>query len=128
MRREGRSAEVQVARELVVKGQKDRALLALKRRKLHEQQLDRLVRNVPAAWPGTPLLQLLQSNVCAKLSRSEVSGLNNPEQGAWQLNVEQVLSNIEVSKQQKQLFVALKAGTAAVADMQKEVCPRLHHA
>jgi hypothetical protein len=42
-------------------------------------------------------------------------------QGAWQLNVEQVLSNIEAAKQQKQLFVALKAGTAAVADMQREV-------
>jgi hypothetical protein len=32
-----------------------------------------------------------------------------------------VLSNIEAAKQQKQLFVALKAGTAAVADMQREV-------
>jgi hypothetical protein len=34
---------VQVARELVAQRQKDRALLALKRRKLHEQQLEKLV-------------------------------------------------------------------------------------
>lgn len=75
--------EMQVARELVAKRQKERALLALKRRKLHEQQLERL--------------------------------------GAWQLNVEQVLSNIEAAKQQKQLFAALKAGNEAVTDLQKEV-------
>ena len=42
-------------------------------------------------------------------------------QGTWQLNVEQLLSNIEVAKQQKQLFAALKAGNEAVAEMQKEV-------
>lgn len=39
----GRAAVVQVARELVAQRQKDRALLALKRRKLHEQQLEKLV-------------------------------------------------------------------------------------
>ena len=60
----------------------ERALLALKRRKLHEQQLQRL--------------------------------------GAWQLNVEQLLSNIEVAKQQHQLFDALKAGNEAVASLQQE--------
>ena len=61
----------------------ERALLALRRRKLHEQQLQRL--------------------------------------GAWQLNVEQLLSNIEVAKQQRQLFDALKAGNEAVVSLQKEV-------
>ena len=39
----GWAAVVQVARELVAQRQKDRALLALKRRKLHEQQLEKLV-------------------------------------------------------------------------------------
>lgn len=46
-------------------------------------------------------------------------------QGTWQLNVEQLLSNIEVAKQQNQLFAALKAGSQAVAELQKEV--RLPH-
>ncbi len=39
-------------------------------------------------------------------------------QGPWQLNVEQLLSNIEVAKQQNQLFAALKAGNQAVAELQ----------
>lgn len=40
---------------------------------------------------------------------------------AWQLNVEQLLSNIEIAKQQGQLFAALKSGNEAVAQMQKDV-------
>lgn len=40
---------------------------------------------------------------------------------AWQLNVEQLLSNMEVAKQQGQLFAALKSGNEAVAQMQKDV-------
>ena len=40
---------------------------------------------------------------------------------AWQLNVEQVLSNMEVAKQQGALFAALKSGSEAVAQMQEEV-------
>ena len=40
---------------------------------------------------------------------------------AWQLNVEQVVSNMETAKQQGQLFAALKAGSAAVTELQKDV-------
>lgn len=40
---------------------------------------------------------------------------------AWQLNVEQVMSTMETSKQQAQLLAALKAGSAAVAELQREV-------
>jgi len=75
--------ELAVAKQLVTAQKKDRALLALKRRKLHEHQLTRL--------------------------------------DAWLLNVEQLLSNIEMTRQQTRLFEALKAGTSAVRDLQKQV-------
>mmetsp|Transcript_11868 Transcript_11868/g.35517 ORF Transcript_11868/g.35517 Transcript_11868/m.35517 type:complete len:222 (-) Transcript_11868:514-1179(-) len=75
--------ETAAARALVTAHHKERALLALKRRTLHQQQLSRL--------------------------------------DAWQLNVEQVMSTMETSKQQAQLLAALKAGSAAVAELQREV-------
>jgi hypothetical protein len=40
---------------------------------------------------------------------------------AWQLNVEQLLSNMEAIKQQGLVFAALKSGNAAASQMQKDV-------
>lgn len=75
--------ETEAAKALVASNSRERALLVLRRRVLHYQQLSRL--------------------------------------DAWQLNVEQLLSNMEVAKQQGQLFAALKSGSEAVAQMQKDV-------
>eukprot|EP00877_Chromochloris_zofingiensis_P003966 jgi/Chrzof1/13570/Cz08g02150.t1 len=74
---------VQVARELIAVQKKDRALLALKKKKLNEHQL------------GT-----IQ---------------------AWLLNVEDMLSNMELTKQQQKIFTALKEGNAALKKAQAEV-------
>ncbi|PRW44891.1 aldehyde dehydrogenase [Chlorella sorokiniana] len=73
--------ERQIAKELVAQGRKDRALLALKRRKLQEVQAERL--------------------------------------DGWLLNVQGMLLNIETTKNQQQLFAALKEGNKAVKDMQQ---------
>lgn len=75
--------ETAAAKSLIASNNKERALLVLRRRVLHQQQLSRL--------------------------------------DAWQLNVEQLLSNMQVAKQQGLIFAALKSGSEAVAQMQKDV-------
>ncbi|KIZ00841.1 charged multivesicular body protein 6 [Monoraphidium neglectum] len=73
---------VSVARELITLNKKDRALLALKKKKLNEHQL-----------------QTIQT---------------------WLLNVEDMLSNMELTKQQQRIFSALKDGNAALKAAQAE--------
>lgn len=67
---------LQVARELVAKRQKERALLALKRRKLHEQQLERLVRRSSTISMASPYADLMQTLMRSRtFMRWELSGL-----------------------------------------------------
>lgn len=75
--------EREVAKALVASKNKERALVVLRRRVLHQHTLDML--------------------------------------DAWQLNVEQLLSNMEAIKQQGLVFAALKSGNAAASQMQKDV-------
>ncbi|KAL4423087.1 hypothetical protein ABPG77_005892 [Micractinium sp. CCAP 211/92] len=73
--------EMGIAASLVAQGKKDRALLALKRKKLQEGQL-------------------------AKLD-------------AYLLNVEEMLGNLELTKNQQRLMAALKQGNTAMKEMQQ---------
>eukprot|EP00210_Caulerpa_lentillifera_P001950 g1871.t1 len=50
------------------------------------------------------------------MREEQLQGLEN-----WLLNVEQLLSNIELAKQQNAIFAALRSGTDALQQVQKEV-------
>lgn len=71
-----------VARELITQQKKDRALLALKKKKINEHQLKQIQ--------------------------------------AWLLNVEDMLSNVESTKQQNKVLAVLKQGNDVLKDIQKE--------
>lgn len=75
--------ELAVARELVAAKRKERALLALKKKKLHESQLEQI--------------------------------------DAWLLSVESMLADVETAMRQNRLFSALKSGSEALKQLQKEV-------
>ena len=77
------SREVEVARQLIGQGNKSRALLCLKKKKVQQGRVDRL--------------------------------------DAWLLNVEEMLGNIENTKNNNQIYSALKQGNTALKELQKDV-------
>ena len=120
-----------MAKQLVADRKRDRALLALKRRRLHEQRLASL-----DAW----LLNVEQLVGRPRMSRSAGPLLETVYLHAEKLHlvigwrhrgglmlltaacvVTPQLSNIEVAKQQNRLFEALAAGSEAVKDLQQQV-------
>ena len=75
--------EIEIARQLLAHGNKFRALLALKKKKVQQGRVEKL--------------------------------------DAWLLNVEEMLGNIENTKNSNQIYGALKQGHTALKELQKEV-------
>lgn len=75
--------EIEIARQLIAQGNKSRALLALKKKKVQQGRIDQL--------------------------------------DVWLLNVEEMLGNIENTKNNNQIYSALKQGNSALKELQKDV-------
>ncbi|KAL2629343.1 hypothetical protein R1flu_014029 [Riccia fluitans] len=102
----------------------DRAILALKtqRRKLttYQKQLDVVIEKETEVAREL-LKQKKKDRALLTLKRKKAQEELSKKVDVWIMNVEQQLSDIEVSSRQKAVFESLKIGHKAVQDLQKEI-------
>ena len=121
--------EIEIARELIAAKKRERALLALRKKKLREgqlEQIDAYLLNVEQARAACMHHALTIRTTALRNTYAMYAPVSASQHGFVapysSARLPQVLANIETAQRQNRLYDALKQGNTALAALQQARC------